>query len=68
MLTAAYVLVFVHLGGIISPVVTVQPIYFHTKAACDAAALEFNDGKPQPKRGDTERRSMGAICFSTGSP
>jgi hypothetical protein len=67
MMLAAYVLVFVHIGGIISPVVTVQPIYFQTKAACDAAALEFNNGLPQPKRGDSERRSMGAICFPTGA-
>jgi hypothetical protein len=66
---AAYVLIFVHLGGsILSPIVTVQPIYFHTKQHCDAAALEFNNGLPQPRRGDGERRSIGAICFATGAP
>jgi len=65
MMIAAYVLIFVQISGIISPVVTMQPIYFQTKAACDAAALEMNNGEKQPKRGD-KGRSFGAVCLPTG--
>jgi hypothetical protein len=63
----SWVLVFVQISGFLSPVVSVQPIYFHTKEACDAMALEFNNGQRQPKRGDPEKRSFGAICFATGA-
>lgn len=45
-----------------------QPVYFHTKAACDAVAAEFNNG-PEPTK-DTPRerqKPFGAICRATGA-
>lgn len=68
---AAWVLIFVQISQSIPligmPAVNVQPIYFQTKAACDAVALEFNNG-PEPTK-DTpsdKRKPFGAICRATG--
>lgn len=63
-----WVLIIVTLSGAFSPLLGVQPIYFHTKEACDAVAAEFNEGAEPTK--DTPRnkqKSFGAICRATGA-
>jgi len=68
----AWVLIFVQISQSIpllgAPAVNVQPIYFQTKEACDAVALEFNRG-PEPTENTPrdQRKPFGAICRSTGS-
>lgn len=62
----AWVLIFIQVSGFIQPSMNVQPIYFHTKAACDAVAAEFNSG-PEPTK-DTAReksKSFAAVCRAT---
>lgn len=49
------------------PAIGVQPIYFHTKAACDAVAAEINLGpEPNVNTPKEKQKSFGAVCRSTG--
>ena len=63
----AWVLIIIQMSGngYNYPQVNVQTIYFHTKAACEEVAVEFNPDKaPTPRKG----ASMGATCRPTGAP
>jgi hypothetical protein len=62
-----WVLIFIQLSGVFTPSLAVQPIYFYSKAACDAVALEFNGG-PEPLANAKSMRSFAALCRSTGAP
>lgn len=71
-MTGAWVLIFIQISQSVpifgAPAVNVQPIYFQTKAACDAVAIEFNNG-PEPSK-DTpadHRKPFGAICRATNT-
>lgn len=62
-----YVLIFITLSGVFSVSANVQPIYFHTKEACAAVAMEFNDG-PEPSKDNPKKARgsvFGAICRPT---
>lgn len=68
MIVAPWVLIFINLSGLAwAPSVNMTPIYFETKAACDAVALEFNNGGPEPSKDSPTKRSSGAICRATGA-
>ena len=70
-MSGAWVLIFIQISQAIPvigmPAMNVQPIYFQTKAACDAVAVEFNDGpEPSKETPKDKRKSFGAICRQTG--
>lgn len=68
----SWVLIFVQISQSVpvfgAPAVNVQPVYFQTKAACDAVAGEFNNGpEPSNETPREKRKSFGAICRATGA-